>query len=48
MASSDLEEIVGVGDVVITLYRGRMIGRYRRSEVSMHRIVADITHPTTP
>ncbi|MBV1699110.1 MAG: sugar ABC transporter ATP-binding protein [Hyphomicrobiales bacterium] len=50
MASSDLEEIVGVGDVVITLYRGRRIGHYRRSEVSMHRIVADITHPreTTP
>ncbi|HUZ32290.1 MAG TPA: sugar ABC transporter ATP-binding protein [Xanthobacteraceae bacterium] len=45
MASSDLEEIVGVGDVVITLYRGRQIGHYRRSEVSMHRIVADITHP---
>jgi ABC-type sugar transport system ATPase subunit len=46
MASSDLEEIVGVGDIVITLYRGRQIGYYRRSEVSMHRIVADITHPT--
>jgi ABC-type sugar transport system ATPase subunit len=45
MASSDLEEIVGVGDVVITLYRGRQIGRYRRGEISMHRIVADITHP---
>ena len=45
MASSDLEEIVGLGDVVITLYRGRQVGIYRRSEVSMHRIVADITHP---
>jgi ABC-type sugar transport system ATPase subunit len=45
MASSDLEEIVGVGDVVITLYRGRQVGRYRRGEVTMHRVVADITHP---
>jgi len=45
LASSDLEEIVGVGDVVITLYRGRRVGQYRRSEVTMHRIVADITHP---
>jgi ABC-type sugar transport system ATPase subunit len=45
MASSDLEEIVGVGDVVITLYRGRIVAQYRRSEVTMHRIVADITHP---
>jgi len=45
MASSDLEEIVGVGDVVITLYRGRIVGQYRRSEVTMYRVVADITHP---
>jgi ABC-type sugar transport system ATPase subunit len=48
MASSDLEEIVGVGDVVITLYRGRQVGHYPRSEVSMHRVVADITHPAAP
>ena len=46
MASSDLEEIVGVGDRVITVYRGRRIGDYRRGEIGMHRIVADITHPT--
>jgi ribose transport system ATP-binding protein/rhamnose transport system ATP-binding protein len=46
MASSDLEEIVGVGDRVITVYRGRRIGEYRRGEIGMHRIVADITHPT--
>ena len=26
LASSDLEEIVGIGDVVITLYRGRRVG----------------------
>jgi ribose transport system ATP-binding protein/rhamnose transport system ATP-binding protein len=48
MASSDLEEIVGVGDVIITLYRGRQVGHYRRSEATMHRIVADITHPADP
>jgi ABC-type sugar transport system ATPase subunit len=48
MSSSDLEEIVGVGDVVITLYRGRQVGHYRRNEVSMHRVVADITHPADP
>jgi ribose transport system ATP-binding protein/rhamnose transport system ATP-binding protein len=45
MASSDLEEIVGVGDVIITLYRGRQVGHYRRNEATMHRIVADITQP---
>jgi ABC-type sugar transport system ATPase subunit len=48
LASSDLEEILGVGDVVITLYRGRQVGRYRRGEAPMHRIVADITHPPEP
>jgi ribose transport system ATP-binding protein/rhamnose transport system ATP-binding protein len=48
MASSDLEEIVGVGDVIITLYRGRQVGHYRRSEATMHRIVADITQPADP
>jgi ABC-type sugar transport system ATPase subunit len=48
MASSDLEEILGVGDIIITLYRGRRVGQYRRGEVTMHRIVADITHPAEP
>ena len=48
MSSSDLEEIVGVGDVVITLYRGRQVGHYRRSEVLMHCVVAHITHPADP
>jgi ribose transport system ATP-binding protein/rhamnose transport system ATP-binding protein len=48
MASSDLEEIVGVGDVIITLYRGRQVGHYRRSEATTHRIVADITQPADP
>jgi ABC-type sugar transport system ATPase subunit len=28
MASSDLEEIVGVGDVVISFYRGRQVGLF--------------------
>ena len=46
LASSDLEEIIGLGDVVITLYRGRQVGCYRRGEATMHRVVADITHPT--
>jgi ABC-type sugar transport system ATPase subunit len=45
MTSSDLEEAVGIGDIVITMYRGRQIGRYQRNEIAMQRIVADITHP---
>jgi ribose transport system ATP-binding protein/rhamnose transport system ATP-binding protein len=45
MTSSDLEEAVGIGDMVITMYRGRQIGCYLRDDVAMQRIVADITHP---
>jgi len=46
MTSSDLEEAVGIGDIVITMYRGRQVGCYVRDEIAMQRIVADITHPT--
>ena len=45
MTSSDLEEIAGIADEVITLYRGRPVGRYLRGGLSIERIVADITHP---
>jgi ABC-type sugar transport system ATPase subunit len=45
MTSSDLEESLGIGDIIITLYRGRQVGCYRRGEVTMHRLVSDITHP---
>jgi ABC-type sugar transport system ATPase subunit len=45
VTSSDLEEIVGLGDIVITMYRGRQVGVYAREEVTMHRVVSDITHP---
>ena len=46
MTSSDLEEVAGMADVVVTMYRGREVARYRRSEIAMPRILADITHPT--
>ena len=32
-------------DDVITMYRGEIVGRYDRSEVTTARILADITHP---
>ena len=46
MTSSDLEEVVGIADVVITLYRGRAVGRYEGDEIAMSSLLADITHPT--
>jgi ABC-type sugar transport system ATPase subunit len=45
MTSSDLEEIVGIADVVITMYRGRTVTRYEGEQITMPTILADITHP---
>lgn len=45
VASTDLEEVVGLGDVVITMYRSRQVGEYRGSDINMQHIIADITHP---
>lgn len=45
IASTDLEEVLGLGDLVVTLYRGRSVATYTRDQASMARIVADITHP---
>jgi len=46
MTSSELEEVVGIADVVETMYRGRVVARYERDAIAMARILADITHPT--
>jgi ribose transport system ATP-binding protein/rhamnose transport system ATP-binding protein len=46
MTSTDLEEIIGVADIVLTMYRGRLVGRYAGDAITMKAIVADITHPT--
>ena len=45
MTSSDLEEVVGMADIVVTMYRGRVVARYDRARVAMPTILADITHP---
>jgi ribose transport system ATP-binding protein/rhamnose transport system ATP-binding protein len=45
MATSDLEEVVGMADNVITMYRGNIVGRYRRERIKMSTVLADITHP---
>jgi ABC-type sugar transport system ATPase subunit len=45
MTSSDLEEVVGIADIVVTMYRGRTVARYERQFIEMARILADITHP---
>ena len=45
LTSSDLDEVVGIADIVVTMYRGRVISRYEGAAISMHAILADITHP---
>jgi ribose transport system ATP-binding protein/rhamnose transport system ATP-binding protein len=45
MTTSDLEEVVGMADMVITLYRGRIVARYEGDAIAMSSILADITHP---
>jgi len=45
MTSSDLEEVVGIADIVMTMYRGRSVARYERARIAMPTILTDITHP---
>jgi ABC-type sugar transport system ATPase subunit len=43
VASSDLEEIAGIADVVLTIYRGGIVNRLDGTEISIVRILGDIT-----
>ena len=45
MTSSDLEEVLGISDVIITMYRGAQVNCYTRGQVTMHNVLTDITHP---
>jgi len=45
MASSDIEEVLGMADVIVSMYRGRQVATYQRGEADIHRVLADITHP---
>lgn len=48
MHTTDLEELVGMADVVLTLYRGDMVGSYPRAEATVAGILSDITHTAVP
>ena len=45
MASSDIEEVLGMADIIVSMYRGRQIAIYRRGEADVQRVLVDITHP---
>jgi ABC-type sugar transport system ATPase subunit len=42
--SSDLEELLGMSDSIITMYRGRVSGRYPGGQAHIAAVLADITH----
>jgi ABC-type sugar transport system ATPase subunit len=44
MTSTDIEEVAGMADVVVTMYRGRKVAEYPRAALSRSQILADITH----
>ena len=44
MYSSDLEELVGMCDVIFTMFRGQLIAKYSGESIAIERILADITH----
>lgn len=46
-ASSDLEEVHGLADTAITMFRGRVIRRVPTESISTHELLRDITHPAT-
>jgi ribose transport system ATP-binding protein/rhamnose transport system ATP-binding protein len=45
MTSSDLEEVVGMADLVYTMYRGRVVARRAGASIDIAGVLADITHP---
>lgn len=48
MMSTDIEEVVGLSDRVITLYRGEKVGEYRKPNITAQRIMLDVTHAAQP
>jgi ABC-type sugar transport system ATPase subunit len=44
-ASSDIAEVLGLADTIVTFYRGREIARYAADAADELALVRDITHP---
>lgn len=45
MASSDFAEVLGIADVVATMFRGEVVKTYKTGHLDMTRLIADVTHP---
>ena len=46
VVSTDLEELVGLCDDILTLYRGRVVGAHAAADFESNRILGEITHGT--
>ena len=46
MSSTDLDEVVGMADNVVTMYRGKAVAQYERPNIRMSALLADIMHPS--
>ena len=44
MTSTDIEEVVGMSDIVVTMYRGAKVGEYAGDTIDRTRILSDIIH----
>lgn len=44
--STDLEEIVGISDTVVTMFRGNVVSVYHGDAINASVILSDIIHPT--
>jgi ABC-type sugar transport system ATPase subunit len=45
MTSTDIEEVLGISDIVITMYRGSRVGTYAGGSIAPERLLADIVQP---
>jgi ABC-type sugar transport system ATPase subunit len=44
-ASTDLDEVLGLSDTVVTLYRGEIVAKMSAEGLSQRKLLADITNP---
>ncbi|MGH6878500.1 MAG: sugar ABC transporter ATP-binding protein [Rhizomicrobium sp.] len=44
MTSTDMEEVVGMSDIVLTIYRGAKVGSYERPGIDRTQILSDVIH----
>jgi len=47
MTSTDIEEVVGMSDIVVTMYRGAKVAEYAGDAIDRSRILSDIIHQET-